>query len=233
MDNFLHLNVVLADGTAIGVNETSYPDLWWALRGAGHNFGIVTSAKLKLYPRKIDTWHYHSYWWTGDKLEAVFEAVNAFHVSDNGTTPPLAGFEAGAISMNTSVSETEASLFWSFGYAGPAEEAEALLAPFRAIEAAGEDSGDVPYPGLSNAMSNGGEEGVCFPQRWAGSSTVTGHYNITAQRKIYDLFNQKVAEYPELAAVSRVYNEGYATKAVGEVPFDSTAYPHRAEKHIM
>lgn len=82
-------------------------------------------------------------------------------------------------------------------------------------------------------MANGGEAGVCTPQRWAGSSTVTGPYNITTQRRLYDLFNKKAAEYPELAAASRLFNEGYSTKAVEGVPSDSTAYPHRSKKHIM
>lgn len=107
LDNFLHLNVVLADGSEIAVSETENSDLFWAMKGAGHNFGIVTSAQLKIYPRKIDTWHIHSYYWSGDKLEEVFEAVNTFHKSANGTTPPLMGVEAGTVSMNSSVSETE------------------------------------------------------------------------------------------------------------------------------
>lgn len=106
-DNFLHLNVVLANGSAIGVNETSHPDLWWAMRGAGHNFGIVTSAEMKLYPRNIDTWHYHNYWWTGDKLETVLKAINKLAAKDHGSTPPLLGFNAGQYAMNSSISETE------------------------------------------------------------------------------------------------------------------------------
>lgn len=106
-DQFIHLNVVLANGSTIGVNETSHSDLFWAMKGAGHNFGIVTSAQFKINPRKVETWNYHSYYWTEDKLEAVFEALNEFHRSDNGTTPPLMGVEAGAVVMNSSVSEAD------------------------------------------------------------------------------------------------------------------------------
>src|SRR5580704_4138883 len=41
-DNFVSLELVLASGEVIEVNESSHPDLFWALRGGGGNFGIVT-----------------------------------------------------------------------------------------------------------------------------------------------------------------------------------------------
>jgi hypothetical protein len=106
-DGIVHLNVVLANGSEIAVNEECHPDLFWAMRGAGHNFGIVTSMKVKIYPRPTNTWHFHSYIWTQDKLETVFEELNKLHEADNGTTPPLMAFEQGLIIMNASISETE------------------------------------------------------------------------------------------------------------------------------
>ena len=48
-DQILSVRLVLANGTAITVSSTSHPDLFWALQGAGHNFGVVVSFEWKIY----------------------------------------------------------------------------------------------------------------------------------------------------------------------------------------
>ncbi|KAH8879237.1 FAD binding domain protein [Thozetella sp. PMI_491] len=50
-DNVVNYELVTAVGAIIDVNETSYPDLYWALRGGGNNFGIVTRFDLETYPQ--------------------------------------------------------------------------------------------------------------------------------------------------------------------------------------
>ncbi|KAI4864936.1 FAD-binding domain-containing protein [Hypoxylon rubiginosum] len=227
-DNIIHLNVVLADGSTISVNETSHEDLFWAMKGAGHNFGIVTSLRLKIYPSQTATWHYHNYFWTQDKLETVFEELNKIQHHSNATH--LLGENYGRISMNRSLCENEAIIWWTFAYAGPASAAEEVLRPFNAIEAISEEMGDVPYPEL------------VVPQDSASSSITSGSYaistvslqtyNITAQRQIYDIFNRKAALYPELGVTARLYHEGYATAGVQAINPASTAYPHRDEHHL-
>ncbi|KAJ5645933.1 hypothetical protein N7490_002305 [Penicillium lividum] len=49
MDNIVNYDVVLGNGTQVTVNQTSHPDLFWALKGGGNNFGIVTRFELKTY----------------------------------------------------------------------------------------------------------------------------------------------------------------------------------------
>ncbi|MCA6074345.1 FAD-binding oxidoreductase [Fulvivirga sedimenti] len=52
IDNLLEADMVLADGSVITVNKDKYPDLFWAIRGGGGNFGIVTSFKFQAHPVK-------------------------------------------------------------------------------------------------------------------------------------------------------------------------------------
>lgn len=50
VDNVISMRVAIATGEVITVSKTSYPDLFWAMRGAGPNFGVVISATVNAWP---------------------------------------------------------------------------------------------------------------------------------------------------------------------------------------
>ncbi|MEA2585743.1 MAG: hypothetical protein QOF33_3828 [Thermomicrobiales bacterium] len=50
LDNLLAAEVVTADGEMVRASAEEHPDLFWALRGAGANFGVVTSFEYRLHP---------------------------------------------------------------------------------------------------------------------------------------------------------------------------------------
>jgi FAD/FMN-containing dehydrogenase len=51
IDNLLAVDLVTADGELVTADRDSHPDLFWALRGGGGNFGVVTSFEFRLHPQ--------------------------------------------------------------------------------------------------------------------------------------------------------------------------------------
>lgn len=49
-DNVLEFELVTASGEILRVSADSHPDLFWAMRGAGANFGVVTAMRIRLHP---------------------------------------------------------------------------------------------------------------------------------------------------------------------------------------
>ena len=106
LDNIIEMDVVLADGSSIKVSESSHPELYWGMRGAGHNFGIVTRFKYKIYDIPYPEWYLTTLIFTNDKLEAFFQLLNTFNA--NGTQPKEAT-TYGVYALNPEISATEAS----------------------------------------------------------------------------------------------------------------------------
>ncbi|MCM2418995.1 FAD-binding oxidoreductase [Streptomyces sp. RKAG293] len=87
MDSLVAADVVLADGSFVTASESENPDLFWALRGGGGNFGIVTSFRFRLHPvhtvgLAISLWpvdHIHEVLrWYRDFLPQAPEDLNGF-----------------------------------------------------------------------------------------------------------------------------------------------------------
>lgn len=76
IDNLLAATVVLADGTTVRASATEHEDLYWALRGAGYNFGVVTEFVFQAHDQPNPIWA-GIVAFPPEKLEAVIESLNA------------------------------------------------------------------------------------------------------------------------------------------------------------
>ena len=78
IDNLLEVEMVLADGSFVRVNEREHPDLFWAIRGGGGNFGVVTSFLFKLHPVSID--YAGPMMWEMDQAKQIMQWYREFIV---------------------------------------------------------------------------------------------------------------------------------------------------------
>jgi hypothetical protein len=84
VDNILSMNVVLANGSLVTITPAD-KDLFWALRGAGPNFGIVTSAIMKAFyvPQAESTAWFGGLFFNESNLEAVAQGIQNLTLTPN------------------------------------------------------------------------------------------------------------------------------------------------------
>jgi FAD/FMN-containing dehydrogenase len=75
VDNLLSVTLVAADGRILTASVDENPDLFWAIRGAGHNFGVVTEFKIQAFEQKNEVYA-GLLAFTPDELERVIEFSN-------------------------------------------------------------------------------------------------------------------------------------------------------------
>jgi FAD/FMN-containing dehydrogenase len=150
IDNLLEVEIVLADGQFVKANAQEHEDLFWAVRGGGGNFGVVTSFLFKLHP--ISTVYAGPMLWELDQTTEIMRYYRDFIVNApealNGwfafiTVPPAAPFPEHLHLKKM------CAIVWC--YAGAVEDGAALLQPFRDFAPPALDFvGPLPYPALQS-----------------------------------------------------------------------------------
>jgi FAD/FMN-containing dehydrogenase len=146
IDNLLAVDMVLADGRFVAASADQHPDLFWAVRGGGGNFGVVTSFLFRLHP--VSTVYAGPMLWRMDRAEEVLRWYRDFILAAPETlggwfaflkVPPGPPFPT---ELHT---QTMCGVVWTF--TGPMEEAETIFAPIRRDLAPTVDFvGPLPFP---------------------------------------------------------------------------------------
>jgi FAD/FMN-containing dehydrogenase len=89
IDNLIEAELVLAGGARVTANADEHPDLYWAIRGGGGNFGVVTSFKFRLH--EVDTVIAGPTFWP---VEQAAEVLSAYREFLPGAPRELYGFYA-------------------------------------------------------------------------------------------------------------------------------------------
>jgi hypothetical protein len=130
IDNLLEADVVLADGSLVKASEEENEDLFWAIRGGGGNFGVVTSFLFRAIP--LSTVYGGPMLWELDRAEEIMRWYREFSLQ---ASEDLYGFFAflavppGPPFPEHLHNKNMCAVVWC--YSGPTEEAEEAFRPIR------------------------------------------------------------------------------------------------------
>ncbi|RZQ63337.1 FAD-binding oxidoreductase [Amycolatopsis suaedae] len=181
-DHVRGLDLVTADGTARRVTVDRDPDLFWAVRGGGGNFGVVTAMEIDLVPvtrlygggmhfagdlipRVLRTW----LGWTAGVPDTVTSSVGIVPFPDIPAVPEAF---RGRVLVHVRVAFT-----------GPAAEGEQLVAPLRAIGPRLTDTlGELPYRASGSIHAE-----PDFPHAYVGDTALLPEVTDETVDRIADL----------------------------------------------
>ncbi|HET9565476.1 MAG TPA: FAD-binding oxidoreductase [Mycobacterium sp.] len=217
VDNLVEAEVVTAEGDIIRASANDHPDLFWALRGGGGNFGVVSAFRFTLHPLGPTVMAGPVFWAAEDTTDVlcfyrdfVADAPDKLgNIIRLGTIPPLPVISE-ALHFQPAIAVTSC-------YAGPVEDGERAV---RALREFGTPLVDLVGPTLyvdhQSVMDDSVPHGWCY--YWK-STDLTG---------MSDAVIDIVAEHAYRAASPRSYALMFHLGgAVARAPRDATAYPGR------
>jgi FAD/FMN-containing dehydrogenase len=215
IDDLLAAEIVTADGEIVEVDAESDPDLFWAIRGGGGNFGVATRFKFRLHP--IETV-------VGGILilPATAEVVSSFVAEAEAAPDELSTIAnvmpAPPMPFVPAEHHGRLVVMALICWAGPADAGERALAPFRALASPIADMvRPIPYPEI-------------YPP-----DQEDFHPTAASRTMFVDTVDREAAEtilerLEASDAMMRVVQLRVLGGAICRVPAEATAYAHRGSR---
>ncbi|KAI1273196.1 putative FAD-dependent oxygenase [Xylaria sp. FL0933] len=228
-DQFISMDIVLASGEQRTIDETS--DLWWAVQGAGHNFGIVTSVTVRTYDIEYPDWAYEMFTFTSDKIEGLYDNLNA-HLLNNGS-PPVDIINYGFFMNVPEMDSNPITLLWIL-QEGAKSVDSAYTKVFHDLGPATTDAGSGTYLDVPRWVGWDDDAAPCQHSGLANTRLPVDiqSYNVQSMREVYNMFADVTQKTPELNGSLFLF-EGYSLKGVKNVPRESTAFPFRDDNILV
>jgi len=220
LDNLISADVVLADGSFVTASARSRPDLFWALRGGGGNFGVVTNFEFRLHP--IDTIVGGV---TFFEKEDAPDVLRAFDTYITKAPRQLGAFFAWQIAppLPFIPSARHGDTFCAIVacWSGAADRAKKVLAPLLdSAKIVAQMLGPMPYPALNGAFDALVPPGL--QHYWKAAFVKELTEEAIEAHTIYG---------PKVPAVNSTMHIYPINGAVHDVGPDATAFGHRDAKY--
>ena len=207
IDNLLSVDIVLADGRFVTASATENADLFWAVRGGGGNFGVVTSFLFKANPVQM-VYGGPMFWpleQAADMLHFWQDFILKAPNNINGwfafaTVPPVAPFP------EQHHLQKMCAIVWCF--TGDLADGAAALEPIRQFSPPTIDfAGPIPYPALQSMFD------ALYPPglQWYWRADFFNHY----EDKAIELHAKYGAQLPTMFSTMHIYPINGAVHQVG------------------
>lgn len=215
LDNIVSIEIVTADGELRYADKNENPDLFWAVRGGGGNFGIVTTFEFKLHEMNKDV--------IGGRITFDFKDVKQllkFHgehsleaswdmYQDPVVFAPPGGFG------NT--------VYFDVCYSGPHKDADKAFAPLRKAGKVIHDEIDIiDYRDLQKSGDDDDPRGA--------SQYLKGGYTINISDGLIDAIVDNLEAHPERGSMAFFQQAG---GKINTIASDATAFPSRYAEHNL
>lgn len=225
-DQFVSMNVVLANGAKKTIDASS--DLWWAMKGAGHNFGIVTSVTSKVYEIEHRDWAIETLTFSGDKVEAVYETANEYLIKNGTQSADIMNWSYWM--NNPDVDSNNPVIVFYIIQEGVKTVDSAYTKPFHDIGPLSAEPQSGTYKDLAAWTGVSIDSPPCQKAGFANPRfpIYLQSYDIPAQKKAWEIYA------PAIRGSSPFNNsilmfEGYSFQGVHEVASESSAFAFREE----
>ena len=218
IDSLLAAEVVTADGRLLHVDAETHPDLFWAIRGGGGNFGVVTRFQYRLQPLTA---------FAGGMLllPATAETVAGFIAANEAAPEELSAIAnvmpAPPMPFLPEEHHGKLTILAMMAFAGEPEAAERAFAPFRALaEPMADMVKPMPYPEMYPP------EDESYRPKAAAKTMFIDHVDLDTARTIIEQLNASDASM-------RVAQLRVLGGAMARVPADATAFAHRSSRIMV
>ncbi|KAL4745582.1 hypothetical protein BDW72DRAFT_211212 [Aspergillus terricola var. indicus] len=170
LDSLVSVRLVTASGDLIEVSETQHPELFWGIRGAGANFGIVTSATFRVHDAPNDSKITSiDFLYPGSLNESIWEVLKSF--DDDLPSELVLNF-----ALSTNQTSGQSVIIANAAYLGPLDEAEELVAPLRALGPLATATNIVPWTQLQRTaffgQANSSDSTECAAGQWSDGYSI-------------------------------------------------------------
>jgi FAD/FMN-containing dehydrogenases len=222
IDNLIGAEVVTASGEKIRASETENQDLFWALRGGGGNFGVVTLFEFRLHRVGPQVFGGPLFYPIGRASEVLRTYIRwASSLPDELTslvvflTAPPAPFIPAELQGTKMIAIATC-------YTGSLRDGENLIEPLRGLKPAVDLAGPTPYVGLQSMFDATAPRGINAYWR----SLYLKQLDEPAVARLVDCASNFKSPFSQI----HIHQLG---GAVSRVSSKDTAFPHRESQYLM